>query len=231
MRLGQRAVDQVRRDEWNAHDRSHTKTGKWIKGTRWSLLKAPDKQSVRQLALLGEVAHANKAMFRAFLMKEELRLLYQLEDPALAPAHLDAWLAWASTITPAAVRQARTHDPPPPRRDPRRDPTRPLQRPPRGPQQPHPPHQPPQLRLSLRPAAHRPRLPLLLGDRHRPTALNLTHNSTGAPDVYRCPRPRRIRRSSSVRPCKCSKAAAGRSRTGQGARRVAAVAPKLGVAA
>ncbi len=35
-------------------------------------------------------------MFRAFLMKEKLRLLYQLADPALAPAHLDAWLAWAS---------------------------------------------------------------------------------------------------------------------------------------
>jgi transposase len=35
-------------------------------------------------------------MFRAFLLKEELRLLYQLDDPALAPAHLNAWLAWAS---------------------------------------------------------------------------------------------------------------------------------------
>jgi transposase len=96
VRLAQRAVDQVRRDEWNAHDRSHTPKGKWIKGTRWSLLKSPDKQSIPQLALLGEVAHANKAMFRAFLLKEELRLLYALEDPMLAPAHLDAWLAWAS---------------------------------------------------------------------------------------------------------------------------------------
>ena len=96
VRLGQRAVDQVRRDEWNAHDRSHTPKGKWIKATRWSLLKSPDKQSLPQLALLGEVQHANKALFRAFLLKEELRLLYQLEDPALAPAHLDAWLAWAS---------------------------------------------------------------------------------------------------------------------------------------
>src|SRR5439155_1738652 len=37
VRLAQRAVDQVRRDEWNAHERSHTKAGKWIKGTRWSL--------------------------------------------------------------------------------------------------------------------------------------------------------------------------------------------------
>jgi transposase len=96
VRLAQRAVDQVRRDEWNAHERSHTKTGRWIKGTRWSLLKAPDKQTLPQLALLGEVQHANKPMFRAFLLKEELRLLYALEDPALAPAHLDAWLAWAS---------------------------------------------------------------------------------------------------------------------------------------
>ena len=69
VRLGQRAVDQVRRDEWNAHDRSHTPKGKWIKGTRWSLLKSPDKQSIPQLALLGEVAHANKAMFRAFLLR------------------------------------------------------------------------------------------------------------------------------------------------------------------
>jgi transposase len=109
VRLGQRAVDQVRRDEWNAHDRSHTPKGRWIKGTRWSLLKAPDKQSVPQLALLGEVAHANKAMFRAFLLKEELRILYQLEDRALAPAHLDAWLAWASRsrLTPF-VKLART---------------------------------------------------------------------------------------------------------------------------
>jgi transposase len=45
VRLSQRAVDQLRRDEYNAHERSHTKTGRWIKGTRWSLLKAPAKQS------------------------------------------------------------------------------------------------------------------------------------------------------------------------------------------
>ena len=38
-------------DEWNAHERSHTPKGRWIKGTRWSLLKAPAKQSVEQLAI------------------------------------------------------------------------------------------------------------------------------------------------------------------------------------
>jgi transposase len=96
VRLAQRAVDQVRRDEWNAHDRSHTKTGQWIKGARWSLLKAPEKQSIEQLALLGEVQQANKPLYRAFLLKEQLRLLYQLEHLTLAPEHLDAWLTWAS---------------------------------------------------------------------------------------------------------------------------------------
>jgi len=96
VRLGQRAVDQVRRDEWNAHERSKTPRGRWIKNTRWSLLKAPAKQTVNQLALLGEVQHANRALYRAFLLKEELLLLYHLDDPALAPEHLDAWLAWAS---------------------------------------------------------------------------------------------------------------------------------------
>ena len=96
VRLAQRAVDQVRRDEWNAHERSHTPKGRWIKNTRWSLLKAPAKQSGEQLARLHEVQHANKALYRAFLLKEELRLLYQLQDPTLPPPHLDAWLAWAS---------------------------------------------------------------------------------------------------------------------------------------
>jgi len=92
VRLAQRAVDQARRDEWNAHERSHTPEGKWIKGTRWSLLKVPAKQTIAQLALLHQVQQANKPLHRAFLLKEELRLLYRLDDPTLAPEHLDAWL-------------------------------------------------------------------------------------------------------------------------------------------
>jgi Transposase len=65
------------------------------KHTRWSPLKAPERQTVGQLATLWEVQQANRRLHRAFLLREELRL-YQLDDPELAPAHLDAWLAWAS---------------------------------------------------------------------------------------------------------------------------------------
>jgi transposase len=59
-------------------------------------LKAPENQSIDQLATLHEVSQVNQRLYRAFLLREELRLLYHLPDPALAPSHLDAWLAWAS---------------------------------------------------------------------------------------------------------------------------------------
>jgi transposase len=87
----------------------HTPTGRWVKGTRWSLLKAPERQTVGQLATLGEVQTHNRRLYRAFLLREELRLLYHLDDPTLAPAHLDAWLIWASRSRLAPfVRLART---------------------------------------------------------------------------------------------------------------------------
>ena len=94
--LAGRAVDDVRRAEWNTAGKSKTGHGRWVKGLRWSLLKAPEKQTVRQLAALHEVSHANKRLYRAFLLKEELRLLYHLDDSSLAEQHLNAWLAWAS---------------------------------------------------------------------------------------------------------------------------------------
>lgn len=94
--LAGRAVDEVRRAEWRAQGKSKTGGGKWVKGVRWSLLKAPERQSATQLAALHEVQVANRRLYRAFLLKEELRALYYLDDRALAPAHLEAWLRWAS---------------------------------------------------------------------------------------------------------------------------------------
>jgi len=93
--LGSRAADQVRRDEYNRHGRSASGEGKWIKGTRYSLLKDPANQTDRQLLKLAEVVHTNKAMFRAFLLLGELRYLYRLPKHEAAE-RLDAWLAWAS---------------------------------------------------------------------------------------------------------------------------------------
>jgi transposase len=96
VQLANRAVDDVRRADWREHGKSKTNSGRWIKHARWSLLKAPERQSEAQLARLAEVAATNKRLYRAFLLKEELRLIYHLPDPAKAPEHLDAWLGWAS---------------------------------------------------------------------------------------------------------------------------------------
>jgi transposase len=96
VKLANEAVNQVRRADWNAHAKSTTSTGRWLKGVRWALLKAPERLTDRQAAKLAEVQHANRALYRGYLLKEELRTLYHLDDPALAAEHLDAWLAWAS---------------------------------------------------------------------------------------------------------------------------------------
>jgi transposase len=103
------AVDKVRMQEWNAKGPSITPGGMWIKHTRWALLKAPEKLTDRQRGALAEIQQTNKRLYRAYLLKEQLRALYQLEDPAQAPAHLNAWLAWAgrSKLKPFA-RLART---------------------------------------------------------------------------------------------------------------------------
>jgi transposase len=95
IQLGGRAADQVRRDEYNRHGRSSSGAGKWIKGTRYSLLKDPANQTAKQLRKLAEVVLTNKSMYRAFLLLGELRYIYRLPKHE-AVERLDAWLAWAS---------------------------------------------------------------------------------------------------------------------------------------
>jgi len=96
VKLAGEAVDKVRREEWNAQGKSKTKRGRWVKGTRWALLKAPENRTERQDAALAEVQQANKRLYRAFLLKEQLRELYHQVEPAAAAAYLEDWLAWAS---------------------------------------------------------------------------------------------------------------------------------------
>jgi len=175
VRLAQRAVDQVRCDEWNAHERSHTKTGKWIKGTRWSLLKSPEKQTTGQLALLGEVQQANRPMFRAFLLKERNSACSTNSKTARSPRRTSTPGSpgppdhGSTRSSNSRARSDATG------RHPRRHQARTQQRAPRRPQQPHPPDQPPQLRIPLTRPPHRPRLPLLRPHHHRPTTTTIHH--------------------------------------------------------
>ncbi len=91
--LAGRAVDDVRRAEWHTHAKSTTPTGRWLKGVRWALRKNPENLTDRQRHALAAVQQTNQRLYRAYLLKEQLRALYHLDDPADAPAHQTAWLA------------------------------------------------------------------------------------------------------------------------------------------
>ena len=106
VKLANAAVDEVRREEVRLHQ--GTAEGRTIKGTRWTLLKAPAKHSDADRLRLSEVARVNARLYRTYLFKEELRALYRSAVDT-ADIHLNSCLAWASrSRIPALVKLGRT---------------------------------------------------------------------------------------------------------------------------
>ena len=106
VKLANEAVQQVRREE--ARSIKGTPEAQALKGSRWTLLKAPENLREHEQAKLAEVAALNTRVYRAYLLKEELRTLYMCGTSA-AEKHLDAWAAWASrSRLQPFVRLART---------------------------------------------------------------------------------------------------------------------------
>ena len=90
------AVDQVRRAEWNTLRHSgDADAAKEFKGLRWILLRNWENLRGKQRGVIRALADANKRMFRAWQLKEELRDLFKLGLHAARRA-LDDWLAYAS---------------------------------------------------------------------------------------------------------------------------------------
>ena len=108
--LASDALDQVRREVWNDARRAGDKTGaRWLKGARWALWKRPERLSERQRAKLRTIEQVNRRLFRAYLLKEQLRVVFHEPDTAAAIALLDAWLAWARRCRiPSFVKLAKT---------------------------------------------------------------------------------------------------------------------------
>ena len=102
------ALDQVRREVWNAA-RKHGQAGlaREFKGARYALWKNPEDLTGRQRRKLAWIARVNDRLYRAYLLKEELRLVFRLKG-VRATVLLEAWLAWARRCRiPAFVRLAR----------------------------------------------------------------------------------------------------------------------------
>ncbi len=70
-------------------------TAKDLKGSRYALGKAPENLTEKQQAQLEFIAKSDKRLYRAYLLKEKLRLVFQCKDADTAQAELDAWIKWA----------------------------------------------------------------------------------------------------------------------------------------
>ncbi|HZR93423.1 MAG TPA: ISL3 family transposase [Gaiellaceae bacterium] len=101
------ALDEVRRQVWNQARRAgQTAEARSLKGARFCLWKNPDDLTARQQARLAEIARTNEPLYRAYLLKEQLRQALKL-PAAEALALLEQWLAWARrSRLPAFVKLA-----------------------------------------------------------------------------------------------------------------------------
>ena len=89
------ALDDVRREVWNqARKAGNKQLAKQLKGARFALWKKPENLTERQQAKLAFIQKLNAPIYRAYLLKEQLRQIYHVPYEQ-AIALLDAWLKWA----------------------------------------------------------------------------------------------------------------------------------------
>lgn len=126
VQLANKAIDQARRWAWNlervTNPAQKRPVGRPLKGsspppdrprfvkhTRWALLKDPDNLNESQRDTLNQLRLDRSVLYRCWQLKEALRDLYRLRRPQDAGLHLDWWLAWACrSRIPAFVKLSKT---------------------------------------------------------------------------------------------------------------------------
>ena len=92
VKLATDALDEIRREVWNeARKAGETALAKDLKGARFALWKNPENLTPRQQTKLAHIQQINQRLYRAYLLKEQLRQIYRV-DPDEATGVLDAWL-------------------------------------------------------------------------------------------------------------------------------------------
>lgn len=90
------AVDKVRRGLWNAlRGTGHTDAAGEVKGTRWVVLKNPENLTGEQRTALAVIAKTNNRLYRAYLLKEQLRAVFAVKGRK-GRRLLTGWIAWAT---------------------------------------------------------------------------------------------------------------------------------------
>ncbi|HEY6424547.1 MAG TPA: ISL3 family transposase [Pseudonocardiaceae bacterium] len=89
------ALDVVRRQVWNdARRAGQNAHATELKGARYALWKNPEDLTCRQGAKLAWIARTNSRLYRACLIKEQLRAVFRVKG-VRALVMLESWLAWA----------------------------------------------------------------------------------------------------------------------------------------
>jgi transposase len=89
------ALDQVRREVWNAARRAGVHgVARELKGARFALWKNPENLTLCQQAKLASIRRLNEPVFRAYLLKEQLRQVFRTGG-RFGKAILGEWLQWA----------------------------------------------------------------------------------------------------------------------------------------
>ena len=83
-------------DSVNAEIKAATKKAEEIKNSAYALGKAPEHLTEKQELRVQMIAENNDRLYRAYRMKEMLRLLLKIKDVDEAEAELKRWLWWAS---------------------------------------------------------------------------------------------------------------------------------------
>jgi transposase len=109
VQLATDALDEVRREVWNeARRQGNLELARDLKGARFAVWKNPENLTDRQAAKLATIQRTNTRLYRAYLLKEQLRQIYQLPADT-ASRLLDSWLKWARRCRlPSFVKLART---------------------------------------------------------------------------------------------------------------------------
>jgi len=93
--LASKAVDEVRRTEWQRVRGTDEASG--IKHLRWALLRSPWNVTPAENERLAALPKQNRALYRAYLLKESLAGIYRsLYTTPWAKRLLNEWIDWAS---------------------------------------------------------------------------------------------------------------------------------------
>lgn len=85
-----RTLNEIRADEYKRLEGSEE--GRVIKGARYLLLKGQEKLSITAQEKLRQLLRINRPLFMAYLLKEDLRLMWKLPYRHLAERFLNDWI-------------------------------------------------------------------------------------------------------------------------------------------